>query len=124
MNPLTEQRVHLSGNPIKSQGETLLCLSLIIASLLCTAATALSLEVYWVGGAGGMGGGGQGGAKRRRRGRPPYAHSARMLHRITSVRLFCSFPSSSFPLSFFFLFLSLCVSLLPSIPPLPSQFPF
>lgn len=46
MNPLTEPSVHLSGNPIKSQGEMLLCLLLIIASLPCTTATALFLEVY------------------------------------------------------------------------------
>lgn len=55
MNPLTEQRVHLSGNPIKSQGEMLLCFPLIIASLPCTAATALFQEVYWDSGAGGVG---------------------------------------------------------------------
>lgn len=48
MNPLTEQRVHLSGNPIKNQGEMLLCLPLIIVSLPCTAGTALFLEVYYV----------------------------------------------------------------------------
>lgn len=94
MNRLTEQRVHLSGNPIKSQGEMLLCLPLIIASLPCTAATALFLEVYWDsgGGGGGMGSGvgglgvGQVGAKRKGKGRPShYAHSARTLHRMHHI---------------------------------------
>ena len=90
MNPLTEQRVHLSGNPIKSQGEMLLCLPLIIASLPCTAATTLFLEVYWdsgVGRGGGIVGGvGQAGAKKKRRGRPShYAHSARTLHRMRHI---------------------------------------
>lgn len=45
MNPLRVQRVHLSGNPIKSQGEMLPCFQLIIGSLPCTEATALFLEV-------------------------------------------------------------------------------
>lgn len=45
MNPLREQRVHLSGNPIKSQGEMLLCLQLIIGSLPCVEAAAPFPEV-------------------------------------------------------------------------------
>lgn len=56
MNPLTEQKVHLAGNPIKSQGEVLFCLLLIIASLPCTVAAALLLLVQWDGGEGGDGG--------------------------------------------------------------------
>lgn len=86
MNPLTEQRVHLSGNPIKSQGEMLLCLTLIIASLPCTVATALFLEVYWDGGALGVGGAGQTRAQRQGRRRPShYAHRADALHRMCRI---------------------------------------
>lgn len=75
MNPLTEHRVHLSGNPIKSQGEMLLCLLLIIVSL----PTVPFLEVYWDGG-----GGGEldsWGKEEEERERPShYAHSAHSLH--------------------------------------------
>lgn len=129
MNPLTEQRVHLSGNPIKSQGEMLLCLPLIIASLPCTTATALFLEVYWVGGAGEMGGvGGWAGGGQRERGEGDLLTMHTVLARCTacatSVRLFCTSPSSSSPsLSLLpFLFLSLCPSLPPLHSPLSSFF--
>lgn len=126
MNPLTEQRVHLSGNPIKSQGEMLLCLPLIIASLPCTAATALFLVVYWdsrAGGVGRVGELGRWGQRERGEGDLLTMHTvlARCTACATSVRLFVPLllllplsPSLS---------LSLSMSLPPS-PPLPSQFLF
>lgn len=67
----------------------LLCFPLIIASLPCTAATALFLEVYWDSGAQGSGeskGVGQVGAKEKGRRRPShYAHSARTLYRMRHI---------------------------------------
>lgn len=123
MNPLTEQRVHLSGNPIKSQGEMLLCLPLIIASLPCTAATALFLEVYWDSGAGGRWWGESGslaggGKEKRGEGGLLTMHTvlARCTACATSVRLFCTSPS----FFFFSLPLPLFLSLSLSLPPLPS----
>lgn len=119
MNPLAEQRVHLTGNPIKSQGELLLCFPLIISSLPRTAANALLLLVCWDGGAQGKGRNGQFGAKRQRRRRPShFAHCSCMLHRVlhicqTFLNLFFFLllpPLSLSPL--LFLFFTPCPSLL------------
>ncbi len=131
MNPLTEQRVHLSGNPIKSQGEMLLCLPLIIASLPCTAATALLLEIYWDSGAGGWGSGERwaGGGKEKGE-RETFSLCTQRLHVALHAPHLLDFFVPLLPLlllllpflSFSFSF-SLPVSLPPS-PPLPSQFLF
>ena len=121
MHPLTEQRVHLSGNPIKSQGEMLLCLPLIIASLPCTAATGSAVQGRRWGGKSV----GQAGATRKRRGRPShYAHSACTLHHIHHICFlyfffFCFFFSFCF-FFFFSLLLFPFLFLCPSLPPFPS----
>lgn len=133
MNPLTEQRVHLSGNPIKSQGEMLLCLPLIIASLPCTAATALFLEVYWDsgGGRGGMGSGVGGvgswaGGGKEKGERETFSLCTQCSHVAPHaphlLDFFCTSPSSSSYSFSLTLFLSLCPSLPPLHSPLSSFF--
>lgn len=119
MNPLTEQRVHLSGNPIKSQGEMLLCLLLIIVSLPCTAATALFLEVYWDGGGRGSwtGGGKEEGKRKTFSLYTQCSHVA--LHAPHLLGLFCTSPSSSPSLSF-----SFSPYVPPSFPSTPLSVPF
>lgn len=122
MNPLTEQRVHLAGNPIKSLGELLLCFPLIIASLPRTAANALLLLVYWMMEHKAEGELGRWGQRDKGEGDLLTMHTvlARCTACATSVRLFCNSLFFLLPLSFFFSF-SLYV---PPSPPLASWFLF
>lgn len=121
MNPLREQRVHLSGNPIKSQGETLLCLRLIIGSLPYAEAAALLPEVDGDGTVGQKAGKAKGEREtfspclQQRHVAP---HESNLLGFFFFSCVFCFFFSSSL-LSLVSLFMSL-----PPSPPIPSQFLF